>query len=144
VPDLPVLVGWRDGVAPYACEAVDDSADVVWRGPPVTAAWCSVAPAGKTAVARLLVRDAARRSVGWNVAPATWRDVPRPEWVAADATAASSPADVTAWGIWLWREGGAPWRLQALAMLDAAAPRQWLASAFVDEVMAETPLVATK
>jgi hypothetical protein len=139
VRDVPVIVGWRDGASPYACEVVDDLGDVIGNTPGVKAGWCEF---GKLdGAGRLRVRDANRRSEGWNVALVPWSEVPRPDWIAASATRTLAGGDLAAWGIWLWSQPLPEWRMQAMAMLNAASRREWLAQSFLDHILAETPLV---
>ena len=139
VQDAPVIFGWRDGASPYSCEVVDDMGDVIGIASDIKVGWCELDKLD--GAVRLRVRDANRRSEGWNVALVPWSDVPRPDWIAASATRTSGSGDLTAWGIWLWSEPLPEWRMQSMAMLNAAARREWLAKSFLDHILAETPLV---
>lgn len=140
VPDAAVTVGWRDGQGPYSCEILDDTATSVWKSAPIDTGWCEYRSDLRLA-ARLVVRDTRLRTVGWNVAPAVWHDVPRPDWVAAEGNGSIEGATLAAWGVWLWQNGGPPWRLQSLAMLSRASRTEWLAGYFIDNVLAEAPPV---
>ncbi len=140
-PDAHPVLSWRDGVAPYECQAISEQGDTTWRADSaVSTSWC-VMPAQVGPAVRLLVRDGKSRLVGWNVLRVSWTEVPRPDWIAADASALS-PADRTAWAWWLWKSGGPPWRLQALAMLDELAPQEWVAGYLRDNVLAEASAFA--
>jgi hypothetical protein len=113
--------------------------DVIVNTSGIEAGWCEF---GKLdGAVRLRVRDANRRSEGWNVTLVSWSDVPRPDWLAASATPNIASGDLTAWGIWLWSQHGAEWRMQSMAMLNSASRREWLAQYFLDHILAETPLV---
>lgn len=135
--DAHPVVGWRGGVAPYACQALNENADVIWAKAELGSGWCEFGGRLDPA-ARLVVRDATGRSAGWNLAVVAWPNVPRPEWVRANMPDLSS-ADMTAWAIWIWETAGPEWRLQSLGMLNTAARAEWLASYFVDSVLAEAP-----
>jgi hypothetical protein len=139
-PDVAAIVAWHDGVAPYTCELVDDDAEVIWRGSPSSDGRCSYRPELARAK-RLRVRDARQRTVGWNIDVVAWASVPRPDWIAPGATAAIAPADLAAWGLWLWKSAPSEWRLQSLAMLDGASGREWIAAYVRDTVLAEVPVV---
>ena len=135
--DTGLVVGWVNGVGPYACEALDQDGALLWSRKDIAQAWCEVPP-GIDHVARVLVREHAGRSNGWNVQLANDRDIPRPPWLPPGPPAG---AERTAWAIWLWQEGGPQWRLQALGMLNALSASQFIAGYFVDTVLAEVPLV---
>ena len=135
--DAHPIIGWRGGIAPYACQVLNDSSEVVWTLANLGAGWCEFGASLGPAV-RLVVRDAGGRSVGWNVATVPWLDVPRPEWVPVETSMLPS-ADRTAWAIWIWQRAGPEWRLQSLGMLNKAARVEWLANYFVDSVLAEVP-----
>lgn len=137
----PVLA-WTGGTPPYACQALDADAEVRWSAGGLQTGWCG-ADADPAHTARLVVRDARGSSAGWNVQPAAADAVPRPPWLSGPAApdAALSSADRTAWAIWLWQSAGPEWRLQAVAMLDAQAGREWLARYFLDSVLGELPLL---
>lgn len=141
-PDVRPIVGWLGGAGPYACLALDDDGEPLWNQPGIDTGWCNYAT-DLARAKRLIVRDAQGRSAGWNVAPASAEDVPRPPWVAVDAIKLSH-ADSTAWGIWLWQSAGPEWRLQAIGMLDAASKSEWLARYFVDSVLGEVPVLAPR
>ncbi|MNH42218.1 hypothetical protein D3C79_1038740 [compost metagenome] len=68
--------------------------------------------------------------------------LPRPDWVSA-GTPVLDLEHRAAWAIWLWREGGPAWRLQALAMLNETR-QNWLAGWLLAGILAETPQVAAK
>lgn len=135
--DTHPVVGWRGGMAPYACHALNESSEVIWTQGDVVAGWCEFATT-LLGAARIVVRDATGRSVGWNVAIVGWSNVPRPDWVPANASGLSA-ADVTAWAVWIWQTAGPEWRLQSLGMLNTAARTEWFANYFVDSVLAEAP-----
>lgn len=141
-PDVRPVVGWLGGAGPYACLALDDDGEPLWKHAGIDNGWCNYAT-DLARARRLIVRDAQGRSAGWNVAPASAEDVPRPPWLAAGATGLSQ-ADSTAWGIWLWQSAGPEWRLQAIGMLDAASKSEWLARYFVDSVLGEAPVLAPR
>ena len=136
------VVAWREGAGPYACQALSDGTAVLWARTDLDAGWCEFG-ADMQRTARLVVRDARGRSAGWNVVRAVWTEVPRPEWIALGTPVVSS-ADLTAWAIWIWEKAGPQWRLQSLGMLNAEASSEWLASYFLDSVLAETPLLAPR
>jgi hypothetical protein len=142
-PDLPVVVAWRNGTPPFSCESSNANGDIVWKSPPIAAPSCQVGTRAGSA-ARLVVRDARQRSEGWNLAPAQWSAVPRPDWIGASGGLHMPSGDLGAWAIWLWQDGGDEWRLQALGMLNAAARNEWLASYFLDQVLAEVPPLPPK
>lgn len=136
VTDTPLLLSWRDGVAPYHCEAVSSNGDLVWRGDnPSAASWCQI-PAGLSHTTQIMVRDAGGRIASWNINPVAWRDVPRPDWIVGNAGLWPS-ADSTAWAWWLWKTAAPSWRLQALAMLNQQAGQQWIAGYLRDQLLAE-------
>jgi hypothetical protein len=135
--DTHPVVGWRGGIAPYACQALNEGAEVTWAQADLGVGWCEFG-AGLDHAARLVVRDAAGRSAGWNVAVVAWPNVPRPEWVPRNMSDLSS-ADMTAWAIWIWQTAGPEWRLQSLGMLNRVGRTEWLANYFVDSVLAEMP-----
>jgi hypothetical protein len=135
---LSTYVSWRDGHAPYACEVTDESADPLWKGTATEQGWCTI-PVENRAAARLSVRDADRRALGWNVQVVQWTDVPRPKWIDGLAASQLPAAQTTAWALWLWREAAPEWRLQALGMLGSAAKNEWLAGYFLDGVLNESP-----
>jgi hypothetical protein len=136
-PDVMPLLSWREGAAPYACEAVSSEGDVVWKSPqPVTASWCELAPAlGRSA--QWLVRDARGRTSTWNIRFVERSTLPVPPWLGQRGERLAS-ADHTAWAWWLWKNAGPAWRLQALAMLHEAAPEEWIAGYLRDQVLAES------
>jgi hypothetical protein len=140
--DSRPIVGWRGGAAPYTCRALSPDGEAVWGSEHLNAAWCNFALGGAP-VGRLQVRDAQGRSAGWNVDLVAPGDVPRPSWLPNGANVVSD-ADTTAWALWLWQQGGAEWRLQALAMLNGVAGREWAASLLLDNVLAETPVVTAR
>jgi hypothetical protein len=142
-PDLPVVVAWRNGAAPFSCETSDANANVIWKSPPSAALSCQVGTRAGSA-ARLVVRDAGQRSEGWNLARAQWSAVPRPDWIGAAGGLRMPSGELGAWAIWLWQNGGEEWRLQALGMLNAAARNEWLASYFLDQALAEVPPLLPK
>lgn len=135
---LSVPLGWRDGAEPYECHVMDELAESLAATSEGRKGWCA-ARVDRPQIARLVVRDAHRRSVGWNVAIVPWKEVPRPEWIDREAAAGLDSPSLTAWALWLWRSGSPQWRLQALAMLNSVVDKEWLAGYFVDSVLAETP-----
>lgn len=135
-----LIVGWRDGVAPYSCEVHDDDGPITSSRTSTSQGWCEM-PADLRRAVRLVVRDGVGRSTGWNIAVITESQVPRPQWLPAGAGFAPG-TDQTAWAIWLWQHGGPEWRLQALGMLNASAGSEFLAGYFVDRVLAEVPPIA--
>lgn len=137
-PDLSVVVAWRNGDGPFSCEAVNGEGTPVWTSKPEPEQSCRFGPR-MSGVARLNVRDTRQRSTGWNVSTASWHDVPRPAWIAASASACPDGGYMGAWGIWLWQNGGAAWRLQSISMLDAASRHEWIAAYFLAQVLAEVP-----
>ena len=137
--DARPVVGWHDGVGPYACQAVRSDDSVVWSESGLDTPRCEFKAAPDKAT-RLVVRDSRGQSTGWSIVSARWRDVPRPPWLPSDLSALSS-ADRAAWGIWIWQRGGPEWRLQALGILNAVTRREWVASYVLDGVLAETPPV---
>lgn len=142
-PDLPVVVAWRNGDAPFSCETSDANDKIIWKSPPLAALSCQVGTRAGSA-ARLVVRDARQRTEGWNLAPEQWSAVPRPDWIGASGGLRMASGDLSAWAIWLWQNGGEEWRLQALGMLNAAARNEWLASYFLDQALAEVPPLPPK
>ena len=135
--DTHPVLSWRDGVEPYECQAMSERGDAVLHADhAVSASWC-VMPSQADQAVQLIVHDATARLVGWNICHVSWPEVPRPDWIAAGSPALSS-ADRTAWAWWLWKAGGPPWRLQALAMLNELAPQEWVAGYLRDNVLAES------
>lgn len=133
--DVPVVLAWRGGAGPYACEAANDWGDTVRALPQASSvSWC-VLSALPDATRQLRLREQRGPALTWNIRRVDWAQVPRPAQLAraraADAT------DQTAWAIWLWRQGPAEWKLQALAMLQQAAGEQWLAAYYRDLILAE-------
>ena len=136
VDTRPVL-SWREGVEPYVCQAMSDFGDIVWQEPrPRNASWCEMTVQLSRAT-QLTVRDARGRTESWNIRLVAWADVPRPEWLRSAPDAMSS-ADRTAWAYWLWKVAGPSWRLQALAMLHAITPKEFLAGYLRDQLLAES------
>lgn len=137
------IAAWRDGTPEFRCEALNEDVEVIGNNESVTNAWCRYA-ALPAAAARLRVRDARHRSIGWNVRRVSWHDVPRPNWIGPDVGASLPSQEKTAWAIWLWQNADAGWRMQSLAMLDEASQTQWLAGYFVDHILAESPPVTAR
>lgn len=135
-------VAWLGGVGPYTCQALGEDGDALWSHRDIAAGWCTYPP-DLTRSTRLVVRDAQGRSAGWNIAAAMRDELPRPAWVARDAATPAAP-ELAAWAIWIWQNAGPEWRLQAVAMLGTAAQSEWLASYFLDSVLAEVPVVAPR
>lgn len=134
--DVPVVLAWRGGAGPYACEAANDWGDTVRAlSQPGTVSWC-VLPGLPDATRQLRLREQRGPALTWNIQWVDWAQVPQPgDWLGADKAMGS--AQQTAWAIWLWRQGPAEWRLQALAMLQQAAGEQWLAAYYRDLILAE-------
>jgi hypothetical protein len=141
VVGLQPVASWRDGSSAFTCEILNGSAEILWTSEAIKGGWC-LFPRVPDQTARLRVRDARKRSIGWNVKIVEWREVPRPDWIDRSAGARSRPQDATAWAIWLWKEGDAQWRMQSLAMLNDASGSQWLAGYFIDHVLAENPPIS--
>lgn len=132
----PVL-SWREGAGPYKCVAMSKKGDPVWTSPPIEReSSCTMSPKLEQA-AQLLVSDRDDESAAWNVAFVPWSRVPRPDWL-PHGDGALSDAEMAAWAAWLWRSRDAEWKLQALAMLDALAPRVWIAGYLRDNLLAES------
>lgn len=141
VRDLPVTLSWRGGSAPYQCEAVSRLGVVIRKGEAMAdGSWCAL-DAGQAEATQVAVRDAQGRLVTWNLELVSWSEVPRPDWL-PPARATPSAAESTAWAWWLWKSGGSPWRLQALAMMHAQAGTVWMAGYLRDQVLTETPQFA--
>lgn len=135
-PDLRVVLSWREGVGPYRCEAVSRLGEVNWKGDAMgEGSWCEL-DAGRPEASQLAVRDGRGRLATWNIGPASWSEVPRPDWLAPHGPTLS-PAESTAWAWWLWTKGGAAWRLQALAMLNQHSGTVWIAGYLRDQVLAD-------
>lgn len=133
-------VAWLGGIAPYSCQALSEDGVALWSQSDIAAGWCTY-PADLMRAARLVVRDAQGRSAGWNITVATRDELPRPGWVQREF-ATLGATEMVAWAIWIWQNAGPEWRLQAVAMLGSAAQSEWLASYFLDSVLAEVPVVA--
>jgi hypothetical protein len=139
--DTPPVISWRDGRGPYRCEARDDvGTATVTTSVGRDDAWCAFRAGTKGAVA-LLVIDARAGRTAWDIQPTGWAEVPRPDWVGADLRAVSGP-DRAAWALWLWKNGGPEWRLQALGMLNLLAPTVWTAGYARDSILANLPELA--
>lgn len=144
--DLPVqklvsgsrpVLGWHGGRAPYRCQWLDRYGETLAGGEPLDSADC-VAPATPPQGTALAVSGASGVDLIWRAEVVAATALPRPHWLAADA--ADTAEARAAWAIWLWREGGIEWRLQALAMLGAS--REFLvASVLLDSILAESPRV---
>jgi hypothetical protein len=143
VANLSPITSWRDGAPTFRCDVVDDDLNVLWSSEELNRTWCEYGKLPGQA-ARLRVHDLRRRSLGWNISVVEWPQVPRPEWVAGTANASLPIPDLSAWGIWLWENGGTPWRMQSLAMLNKASDSQWLARYFLDHVLDESPPIRPK
>lgn len=137
--DANPIVGWRGGAAPYKCEVKDHDAIQLWQKSNINGALC-VYSASLDKAARIIIRDARGHTTGWNIDPVTWEDVPRPDWLPLEQSNVTL-VDLTAWGLWLWKEASAQWRLQSLAMLNRAASEEWLAAYLRDAVLVEIPVV---
>lgn len=134
-PDVPVVLAWRGGAGSYACEAANDWGDTVRALPqPSNVSWC-VLSALPDATRQLRLREQRGPALTWNIRRVDWAQVPRPAQLAR--ARAADAADQTAWAIWLWRQGPAEWKLQALAMLQQVAGEQWLAAYYRDLILAE-------
>jgi len=138
---LRPVAAWRDGTPAFRCEALNQDVEALGSSEDVTNAWCRYAPLTDAAV-RLRVRDSRNRSIGWNIRIVSWNDVPHPDWIEPGVQLSISPQEKTAWAIWLWQHADVSWRMQSLAMLDEASQTQWLASYFIDHVLAENPPIA--
>lgn len=131
--DSILMAVWREGQAPYRCNATDEDTQTRWQSEPTLQGWCVVGvPAA--GLARLSVRDDRGASMGWNLQPATWAELPRPAWLAASDP---MPAERLAWAAWLWREAAPEWRLQAIAMLQSLATREPIAAELLDRIVEE-------
>lgn len=134
--DLPVVLAWRGGAGPYACEAANDWGDTVRAQPQSsTVSWCVLPAALPDSTRQLRLREQRGPALTWNIRWVDWAQVPRPAELAS--TRASDATEKTAWAIWLWRQGMAEWKLQALAMLQQAAGEQWLAAYYRDLILSE-------
>lgn len=133
--DTAPVIAWRDGKGPYECEARDNRGERTWsaKAGPTDAAWCAFGAELRGAI-QLLVIDAAAGRESWDIQRASWPEVPRPEWVGKETRTLSS-ADRAAWALWLWKEGGREWRLQALGMLNQLAPALWAAGYARDGIL---------
>jgi hypothetical protein len=141
VRGLRPIAAWRDGTPAFRCEALNQDVEALSSSSDVTNAWCRYAPLTDDTV-RLRVRGSLNRSIGWNIRVASWNDVPHPDWM--EPGVQLSPQEKTAWAIWLWQHADVSWRMQSLAMLDEASQTQWLASYFIDHVLAENPPIAAR
>lgn len=131
------LLSWRGGEGPYVCEARNESGTTVSRTQlSDTTSWCKVGLTDARTIT-LTAKDARGGSVTWTVTPAASNEIPRPAWVGSNTTALSDE-ERTAWALWLWKEGGPAWRLQALGMFDRLAPGTWLAAYVRDGVLADS------
>ncbi|HEX6706388.1 MAG TPA: hypothetical protein VF169_16630 [Albitalea sp.] len=140
--DLPLIIAWNDGIAPYACESYESASARLTKADVGDHRWCEIgAPTPGRSARLLVVTDANQRDVDWRMVDAKWTEVPRPDWIAAGAGRPSSADELTAWGIWLWQRAGTGWRLQALAMLGAASRSEWFAGDFLDRALNEVPPV---
>jgi ubiquinone/menaquinone biosynthesis C-methylase UbiE len=142
VRDLMPIVAWRNGVAPFICEIVDEDGATIWASAKTPGHRCELQPITRRG-ARIAVRDSQGHSDGWNLDIVESISVPRPEWINADTPMDAKTPDLGAWALWLWQNGGADWRLQSLGMLQAAAKHDsWVARYALDGIIAEIPPVA--
>src|SRR5690606_15337253 len=105
------------------------------------AAHCRTSPAPAN-VAALETEDAQGATLICPVEEVSATALPRPDWV-PPATPVPDAATRAAWAVWLWREGGAAWRLQAVAMLNETRD-VWLAGWLLAGILAENPQVVPK
>jgi hypothetical protein len=131
---------WLSGVPPYRCELLDDAGNVLRAAPGVQERRCQLMLPEPGTRVRAVVSDGAQRSVGWLIRIVPVTSVDRPEWVAASHAFEHSTTDA-AWAVWLWRHGGAKWRLQSLSMASTLSASSFLASHFVRSVEADVPVV---
>lgn len=138
MPDATIVTGWRHGKPPFSCVGLSATGDAVTVSPPLSVNWCTVT-FKSTNPARIAVRDSQQSQYGWNVDMATWSDIPRPPWITSAPQLLSS-GDRAAWGIWIWHNASANWRLQALSLLHSASFDSWLAGYILRSILDETPL----
>ncbi|MEJ8815199.1 hypothetical protein WKW77_29300 [Variovorax ureilyticus] len=139
--EVPVHLAWRAGLAPYTCEGQNMQATVVATLPVGERGDCTIPlDQGTKTITRLAVVDSAGQSAGVNFRRATAPELPRPDWIAAGKTWKPDP-EGAAWAMWLWREGGPTWRLQAIALLQASASTQFPASLLYESILAEAPAI---
>jgi hypothetical protein len=139
------VVGWRGGVAPFACRAVNDTGTAVGSAQAGAAHRCTFS-AGVAGASRLIAVDSASGVEGWRLGDrAAWPEVPRPPWIPSALGAKNlTSADATAWALWVWMTAGTQWRLQALSMLDGLADAEWMAGYLRDAILAEDPRVSPR
>lgn len=130
------VISWRDGAGPYTCQNTSDDGTVLSDTQiDKIASWCPLkVDAAKSD--QLVVVDARGQFQAWNVRIVSLADVPRPEWLPAQPLL-PSPADQTAWALWLWRSTDKTWRLQALGMLNDLSPNVWMAGYLRNNLLAE-------
>lgn len=134
VTGVAPLLSWRGGKGPYTCVALSDVGEVVWKAAiDGSHSWC-LTSGGLTQAVQLQVRDAQGQRLRWNIAFVAPGDVPRPAWLSKGDVV--SPADGTAWAVWLWKSSGDEWRLHALAMLNQLAETEWSAGYLRDNLLA--------
>jgi hypothetical protein len=136
-PAIAPIVTWKDGAAPFVCEAQSGEGATLWTVKVPDSKRSCAFTSDLTKVSRVTVHDAQAQTVTWDITPASWSDVPRPEWISS-ASFSGSAADRTAWAFWLWKEAGPEWRLQALSMLNELASQEFLAGYLRDNILAET------
>ncbi|MHC6225145.1 hypothetical protein ACYU03_10335 [Pseudomonas sp. X10] len=135
------VTGWHNGSGPWRCNWLDSDSQVLLRGEAIHAAHCRTSPAPAN-VAALETEDAQGATLIWPVEEVSATALPRPEWV-PPGTPVLDAETRAAWAVWLWREGGAAWRLQAVAMLNETRD-VWLAGWLLAGILAENPQVVPK
>lgn len=134
-----VVLSWREGDGPWKCEGLDQDRATVTESQPVSSGWCVLSIVQRPPVT-LSVKDARGDQIAWNVTMVSPAAVPRPEWITQPETTLS-PADRTAWAIWVWRSAGPQWRLQALSMINETSGSSWLAGYVLNSILNDAPLV---
>lgn len=135
-----IALSWREGTGPWKCEGLLRNMPAS-ESLSATTSWC-VLPSTKHPLTRLSVRDARGAQIGWNVITVSATVVPRPGWINQPEDRLS-PADRTAWAIWVWRSAGPQWRLQAVSMLSETADKSWLAGYVFNSILNDAPLIQT-
>lgn len=124
-----IVVAWQPAAGAARCELRAAHGASASASPAPSQSWCTLSARGAADGAVVSAdTDTPPAAIHWSIAPAGDAEVPRPPWFAAALPDDISRADRAVWGLWLYREAGAEWRMAGLSMLYANRASSWAAA----------------